>query len=107
MKSAISIALAIAALPISAEAASAENITLSRATQSGVVIWKSPTHAKEGNVLQAAGADASLVAPLVACIVDNGTPAVRIRDLGYFKVVMVSGGEEIGCRGVVSRGDIQ
>ncbi|MFZ1774817.1 MAG: hypothetical protein WAT78_12775 [Rhizobiaceae bacterium] len=92
---------------MSTQVAFAENIIISDPSKKGVIVWKSPEHAKEGNVLRAGNADALLIAPLVSCIVENGTSAIMVRDSGYFKFVVVASGSEAGCRGVISIGEFR
>lgn len=50
---------------------------------------------------RAGNKDISLLAPLVACVVPSGTPAIVLgRGIGY-RDVLVTEGSEKGCRGAV------
>lgn len=65
-----------------------------------VLVWKSADAQSEANQLLNAGiTDASLLSPLLACMVDNATKVI-VTDMGLVTHdIMVISGPSKGCRG--------
>lgn len=96
-------ALAVVATTAVAPRANAEGSRELRAPGSKVVfVWNSAEAQDEGIRLVQGGAGVELIAPLVACVVNNGDRAV-ITDFGFLSSdIVVISGENTGCRGNVA-----
>jgi hypothetical protein len=96
---------ALALLATMTTGAAAQARTLGLKGGPDVIVWRDDKAQSEGLSLIAAGVHKSnpgLIVPYIACIVPSGTPAAKV-DGGFFSsTIMVTGGKESGCRGVVS-----
>lgn len=93
-----------------ASPAAAQEVILGRTGSENVFVWKDSDAQSEAFKLIQAGVHKSnptLVFRLLACMVPVGTKAV-ITDMGFAShTILVTSGEDAGCRGVIVREDVR
>jgi hypothetical protein len=103
------ILIVAAALAVLAGAALAEESRLGRSGMSNVFVWKDSDAHSEAIKLIGAGVyntNPSLVLRLLSCIAKPGDKAV-VTDGGFFSsTVLVTTGDQAGCRGVIANEDL-
>lgn len=91
-------------------AAWAQEITLGRQGTENIFVWKDSDAQSEAFKLISAGVHKSnpaLVFQLLSCMVPAGTKAI-ITDMGFAShTILVTSGEEAGCRGVIPMEDVR
>ena len=106
-KKAAAVAMALA-LPVSV--AAADQLTLGRSGSDSVFVWKDSDAQSEAYRLIDAGVhktNTMLVMRLMSCVADPGDHAV-LTDGGFFSsTVLLTDGDNAGCRGVIANEDIR
>jgi len=99
-----------AALSLVAGTALAQEHVLGRADMGSVFVWKDSDAHSEAIRLIGAGVhdtNPSLVLRLLSCITKSGDKAV-VTDGGFFSsTVLVTSGDQAGCRGVIANEDLR
>lgn len=92
-----------------ATSAAAQEQRLGRADMSNVFVWKdSDAHSEAIRLIQAGvnSSNPSLILRLLSCIAKPGDRAV-VTDGGFFSsTILVTSGDQSGCRGVVANEDL-
>ena len=103
-------ALVASIVMLVASPAAAQEVILGRTGSDNVFVWKDSDAQSEAFKLIQAGVHKSnptLVFRLLSCMVPVGTKAV-ITDMGFAShTILVTSGEQSGCRGVIVREDVR
>ncbi len=101
--------LTVLAVLLTANLATAQEVTLGRSGSDNVFVWKdSEAHSEAIRLIQAGvhQSNPALVFRLLSCLVPTGTKAIiNSRHLASY-TILVTSGKDAGCRGVVPVEDV-